>query len=113
MTRKRLKSQIPWKFLGISWKMLTVFVCTLLFSVSASAFAQQERVTFSFSDVTVREVLNEIQKQTALSFIYNTEQAEDVRKLSIKAENESVSSVLDRMLVNTGLAWKIQGDMIY
>ena len=87
-------------------------MCALTFSVSAAAFAQNERVTLKFSQATVRQVLNEIQRQTRLSFIYNTEQTEQLGRISVEAENESVSSLLDRVLEETGLVWKIQGDMI-
>ena len=92
--------------------MFSVLMCALTFSVSAAAFAQNERVTLKFSQATVRQVLNEIQRQTRLSFIYNTEQTEQLGRISVEAENESVSSLLDRVLEETGLAWKIQGDMI-
>ena len=85
---------------------------TLTFSVSATAFAQHEQVTLNFKQVTVRQVLNEIQRQTRLSFIYNTEQTEQLGQISIEAHNESVTSLLDRIFAGTGLTWKIQEDMI-
>ena len=87
-------------------------MCTLTFSVSATAFAQHEQVTLNFKQVTVRQVLNEIQRQTRLSFIYNTEQTEQLGQISIEAHNESVTSLLDRIFAGTGLTWKIQEDMI-
>ena len=87
-------------------------MCTLTFSVSATAFAQHEQVTLNFKQVTVRQVLNEIQRQTRLSFIYNTEQTEQLGQISVEAHNESVTSLLDRIFAGTGLTWKIQEDMI-
>lgn len=92
--------------------MFSVLMCTLTFSVSATAFAQHEQVTLNFKQVTVRQVLNEIQRQTRLSFIYNTEQTEQLGQISVEAHNESVTSLLDRILAGTGLTWKIQEDMI-
>ena len=71
-------------------------MCALTFSVSAAAFAQHERVTLNFRQATVRQVLNEIQRQTRLSFIYNTEQTEQLGQISVEAHNESVTSLLDR-----------------
>ena len=56
--------------------------------------------------------MNEIQRQTRLSFIYNTEQTEQLGQISIEAHNESVTSLLDRIFAGTGLTWKIQEDMI-
>ena len=92
--------------------MFSVLMCALTFSVSAAAFAQHERVTLNFRQATVRQVLNEIQRQTRLSFIYNTEQTEQLGQISVEAHNESVTSLLDRILTGTGLTWKIQEDLI-
>lgn len=50
--------------------------------------------------------------KTRLSFIYNTEQTEQLGQISVEAHNESVTSLLDRILTGTGLTWKIQEDLI-
>ncbi len=114
MKKRRLCFQIPPCLPGI-WRvmrMFLIFMFALTFSVSAAAFAQNERVTLKFDQATVRQVLNEIQRQTRLSFIYNTEQTEQLGHIAVEAKNENVSSLLDRVLRGTGLTWKIQGDMI-
>lgn len=67
MEKRRLCFQTPRGCWGKSWKiarMFSVLMCTLTFSVSATAFAQHEQVTLNFKQVTVRQVLNEIQRQT-------------------------------------------------
>ncbi len=115
MKKSRWCFQIPRRYWGKSWKitrMFSVLMCALTFSVSAAAFAQHERVTLNFRQATVRQVLNEIQRQTRLSFIYNTEQTEQLGQISVEARNESVTSLLDRILAGTGLTWKIQEDLI-
>lgn len=98
-----------------SWKMMrmfVVFMCAMTLSASASVYAQNERVTLDFINTNMKQVLHEIQRQTHLSFIFQTEQTEQIKGINVKAKNESVSSLLDRILANTGLSWKIQGDMI-
>ena len=112
MKKSRWCFQVPRGYWRKSWKitkMFSVLMCALTFSVSAAAFAQHERVTLNFRQATVRQVLNEIQRQTRLSFIYNTEQTEQLGQISVEAHNESVTSLLDRILTGTGLTWKIHG----
>ncbi len=95
-----------------SWKMMrmfVVFMCAMTLSASASVYAQNERVTLDFINTNMKQVLHEIQRQTHLSFIFQTEQTEQIKGINVKAKNESVSSLLDRILANTGLSWKIQG----
>ena len=101
MKKSRWCFQVPRGYWRKSWKitkMFSVLMCALTFSVSAAAFAQHERVTLNFRQATVRQVLNEIQRQTRLSFIYNTEQTEQLGQISVEAHNESVTSLLDRIL---------------
>lgn len=114
MKKRRLCFRIPPYLpgLGKAVKVFSVCMCALTCSLSAVAFAQNECVTLKFRQATVGQVLNEIQRQTRLSFMYNTEQTDRLGRISVDAKNESVSSVLDRILVESGLKWKIQGDMI-
>ena len=75
--------------------LLMMKLCILLmlcfsWGVSASTFAQQERVNLDLKKVSIKELFNEIQKQTNLSFVFNTEQTEKLGVVSVQAENESV-----------------------
>ena len=54
-------------------------------------------------------MLNEIQQQARLSFIYNTGQTEQLGQISVEAHNESVTSLLDRILTGTGLTREDSG----
>ena len=51
--------------------------CTIYFVFSftlvANTSAQQERVNLNLKNVSIRTLFGEIQKQTALSFVYNME----------------------------------------
>lgn len=57
-------------------------------------------------------MFNEIQKQTNLSFVFNTEQTEKLGVVSVQAENESVESVLRKVLTNTGMMFEFDGTLI-
>lgn len=87
-------------------------MCALTFFCICRCFCTTRAGNFKFQQATVRQVLNEIQRQTRLSFIYNTEQTEQLGQISVEAHNESVTSLLDRILTGTGLTWKIQEDLI-
>ncbi len=100
---------------GFQWKimrMLLVFMCTFNFPASATPAVQAQRVTLELNHASIRQVLNKIQQQTQLSFIFQTDQADDIEKISVRAENESVAHLLDRIFSNTGLAWKIHDNII-
>lgn len=75
------------------------------FSLSANSFAQQEKVNLDLQGVSMKTLFSEIQRQTNLHFIFNTEQTEQLNKLTVKAKEESVKSVLDRVFEGTGFTY--------
>ena len=82
------------------------------FSLSASTYAQQERVSLNMKEVTVKMLLDEIQRQTDLHFIFNTEQTNSLGKVSIEVRNESVEAVLIRLFEGTDLTYSFRGNII-
>ena len=80
------------------------------FTVVANTHAQQEKVNLDLKNVSIKMLFGKIQKQTALSFVFNTELTKDFGRISVKADNEAVESVLRRVLANTGLTYRYYRD---
>ena len=93
-------------------KLFTLLMCCITFSLSANCFAQQQKVSLNLQEVSIKTLFGEIQRQTKLHFIYNTEQAARLDKLTVKAENESVKNVLDRVFAGTGFTYSFRDDII-
>jgi len=90
-------------------KFLQLFLVPLfVFSLCSQASAQNKSVSLDFTDVSLAKVLSEIKKQTDLSAVYNTDDVNMNSLVSIKATNENVSSVMDRLLKGTDIAYLIQ-----
>ncbi len=83
-------------------KLCLLFICVFTLTLSASSFAQQERVSLDLKNVSVKVLLDEIQKQTSWCFLFNPEQTKQLGKLSLRVENETVEEVLNRILKGYG-----------
>ena len=102
------------------WRLSTTFgmksifllVGLFMFVFVVKAGGQQERVNLDLHDVTIKVVLDEIQKQTNLSFLFNPEQTDKIGTVSVQANNETVQSVLDRMFFGTDLMYRFRDDLI-
>ena len=115
MKKKRLCFRLPCgtrKKIERVMKFFWILMCAFTFSVSANSFAQQERVSLNLKDVAVRTLFDEIQRQTNLYFVFNTEQTDQLGQLSLRVENETVENVLKKVLEGTGLTYKFRGDLI-
>ena len=94
-------------------KLTVLFIFVFSFTLVANTSAQQERVNLNLKNVSIRTLFGEIQKQTALSFVYNMELTQHLGQVSVKAkQGPAVESVLNRVLANTGLSYKFEGDII-
>ena len=68
--------------------ILIMKICTFILLVfnlglSASGYSQQKKVTLDFKNATSKEFFAEIQKQTGYCFIFNTNQGEQIGKITI------------------------------
>lgn len=90
---------------------------TFLFFISCAMCVQAEtvssqsiRVTLNKDNVRLENILNDIEQQTNLLFIYN-KNVNVNRKVSVQAENSSLEEVLKKLLGND-ISFKIQGSYI-
>lgn len=80
-------------------------------NVSAEINAQTP-VNLDYKNVTLRDVIWELQKQTGFVFVYSTQDIESVKISEITAKNLGVSEVLDKCLKNAGLSYSVVNDVI-
>lgn len=86
---------------------------TLLFAMGLSVspwigYAQTARVTIELNKVPLEQVMNEIEKQTSYLFIYN-EKLDLKQVVTVDAKEQPLNAVLDQMLKNTSIGYKISG----
>ncbi len=87
-----------------------LFTCVFC-SMAELSYTQNARVTINKRNATIKEILNEIEKQTDYLFIYNDEINAN-EKVSVKAKQETVSSVLNSMLKDKDIKYSMEGNHI-
>ncbi|MDR1601906.1 MAG: TonB-dependent receptor [Tannerella sp.] len=83
----------------------------LLFSglvFAGNANSQNARVSLNIQQALLKDVLEEIERQTDYLFISNTEVNLE-RKVSVRVKNMPVREVLDRLFKNTDLSYEVEG----
>ena len=80
-----VKNRVRQCFLTAGWMFLMCL--TGILPVSASAFAQQEKLTFHSNELTVKEVLDVITAQLQYDVFYNTELLNIARKVKFLMTN--------------------------
>lgn len=92
-------------------KIWLLLMIPLGMAVAETTSAQN--LSLDLKDVTLREALHAIEKESSYSFFYNDSFSDLGKKVSITVKNEPLRSVLDQLLNPTGLTYKfLEGNLI-
>lgn len=82
-------------------KLVLVMLTIMLFRVSATeSYAQSTRINLSMKNSTVKEVLKGIESKSEFTFYYNDKVVDTDERVTIHAENKSISDILATILPN-------------
>ena len=88
---------------------LFVFVGT---AFGTESYSQVKRVTVVSNDISLKNVINQIEKQTNYLFVYNMNDINLNKNVSINARNQSVLQVLKEIFNNTNINFVLEGKNI-
>src|SRR5690606_30612616 len=94
-----LQGTIPWGYrFGLQTKITMLLIFTLCFSFQAKAsYAQKTKITINFENTTIGAAIGQIESATEFKFIFNTDDVDLNRKLSLSFKNATIKTVLDEM----------------
>ena len=96
---------------------VTLVVMMMIFSLSGLQ-AQTNRVdetrmvTLNMQKASVREILDEIQKQTGVTFSYESSLLSELQKTTFRADDEALTDCLTRLFANLPVVYKMTGNVV-
>lgn len=91
---------------------LKLLLLAFIFSLAAIAQNSNTKISIKGKDITVKEALQEIERQTKMSVAYNQSKLKDNKKLELDIANKSLKETLNIILADTGLTYEIEDDQI-
>ena len=91
--------------------MLTVLTMACVMPAMAQNKANQ-KVTLSLKQVTVKDFFSELKKQTGLNFVYSTDLARTLPKVTVNAQGKNASDVLDEVMAKINCQYEIEGNIV-
>ena len=85
--------------------IVLVIFCTL--QLSAGIYAQTTKLDLSLGDVTVKEVLKNIESQSDFRFFYNDDLSQVNRKMSVDMQDILIEDLLNYLFEGTGVTYKV------
>ncbi len=92
--------------------LLLTVVCTLAISASTT-YSQTTKLTLELENVTLRDLLREIGKQSDFSFWYNNDELNDDLKVTVDIKDQTVDKILDLALKDQNLDFEIRDRVIF
>ncbi len=84
---------------------LLLFLC--VFSLSASAPLKAQKVTLTMENATIRQIFDEIEKQSGYKFFYIDEQVDVNRTVNLALNDEPVEEALSELFDKTEVKYKV------
>jgi TonB-linked SusC/RagA family outer membrane protein len=84
----------------------TLFFVSLV-AMSATSYSQSTRFDISMSGKNIIELFREIEAKGNFYFFYQKEELKDLNSVTVTRKNANVSEILDEVLTDTGLAYKV------
>ena len=90
-------------------KLTTALLLFFCLQVSAKGWSQ-ERITIKITAAEIKKVLLAIEKKSDYRFLFTEDAVKGKPRVSIDVVEATVSDVLDKVLANTGIGYKILGN---
>ncbi|HEY4788074.1 MAG TPA: TonB-dependent receptor [Bacteroidales bacterium] len=88
-------------------KLTTLFVLFTTLQLSANTYSQNARITMNVSNGTLSDIFKEIEKQTEYKIFYKVDQINLQNRFSCKADDQTVSEVLAKVLPENGATYDV------
>lgn len=100
------------KFNFVKKLLCVVFLVLFVHGQTLASSALQKSVTINLRNATIKAVLEEVQKQTGLSFVYNQKELSVLPNINIAANNVSVEYILNVVFKGSEFSYQISNNNI-
>jgi TonB-linked SusC/RagA family outer membrane protein len=89
------------------FKWAFFFIFALCLKVSAKGYSQDNKISLDIKNMEFRKVLTLLQKKGKIHLLYSNEMLPVGKEISLTARDEGVLEVLQKVLLNTDLQYKV------
>lgn len=107
-----MKKEYPANLFACVILIVMMTVCLSPLRAQKSGMDKTEKVTLSMSKASVREILDEIQKQTGVTFSYESSLLNEFPKITFRADDEVLPDCLKRLFADLPVVYKRTGKVI-
>ncbi|MCL5129275.1 TonB-dependent receptor [Algibacter sp. L4_22] len=113
LTKTKRRTYHSGKF-DLKMKLTAVFFLFTLFSLQAKeSYAQRTKVSLNLENVSISEFIDEVESTSQFRFIYKVNDVNLKRLITLKAKNEKIDSILERVFKDTDVSFNFKDRLVY
>lgn len=121
MTNKSMKKNFLLKYIkeGLSYRKIFLvlkfsFLMLIVFALNTNAgiFSRDSKFELSLTNVTIKDVLREIESQSEITFLYNNSDLDVSRIVSINGLDLEITEILNKIFGDTNIGYIIKDKQI-
>jgi TonB-linked SusC/RagA family outer membrane protein len=94
-------------------RLSLVLLLATLINVSANTYSQNSKLSFNLHNVTVKDVLNEIEKTSPYKFIYRNEFVDVQQVVNVNAKEETLETIMAKLFNSEKIAYRVfEGNIV-
>lgn len=101
-----------WKIFKLMRNTLLLVFITVLQAYAGDTYSQNTKLTLNLNNVTVADVLEEIQNNSGFYFLFNAKLIDIERKVSVSMEDKKISEILTSLFSGTGVNYMVYDKQI-
>lgn len=104
---------IPYKFKFDLKMKLTVYLFLIsLFQIHANSYSQNAKISLELKNVSIENVLQTIESKSEFKFLYNDNQVDYKKLVSIKFKKTKISKILNTLFSDTNINFEVLNKQI-
>ncbi|KKN83408.1 hypothetical protein LCGC14_0299430 [marine sediment metagenome] len=108
------RRRYPLSSYNLKMKLSTLLILVTFFSLHANdSYAQRTKITLEFNNVSIGNLLDEIESTTEFQFVYKIEDVDLNRTISIKVKNEGIDAILKNIFKDSKSTYNINDRRVY
>ncbi|MCK9344168.1 MAG: carboxypeptidase-like regulatory domain-containing protein, partial [Massilibacteroides sp.] len=88
-------------------KLSTLFIFCLVFSLSATVYAQKKKISINERNTTILNVLKTIENNSEFVFFFNDNQIDVTQQIDINVKDATLAEILNQLLTPANYNYKI------
>ncbi len=97
---------------SLKMKLSSILLIVTVLNVQANSYAQNTKATIKLEDVSVKEVLNEIESLTEFKFLFNRNNIDVDRIVSVNTKQQPVKTILKNLFFDSSVTFELLNKQI-